>query len=37
MTKIQFKQLLKMENDGLVFYGLTDELEDFKSMCKRFG
>ena len=32
MTAISFNQLLKMKNDGLVFYGLTDELDDFKEI-----
>lgn len=32
MTQIQFNQLLQMKNDGLVFYGLTDEIEDFKKI-----
>ena len=30
MAQIQFNQLLKIKNDGLVFYGLSDKLEDFK-------
>lgn len=29
MTKIKFSTLLTIENDGLVFYGLTDDLEEF--------
>lgn len=32
MTQIQFNQLLQMKNDGLVFYGLTDEIDDFKKI-----
>ena len=35
MAQIQFNQLLKMENDGLVFYGLIDELENFKSIINK--
>lgn len=35
MAQIQFNQLLKMENDGLVFYGLNDELEDFKTIINK--
>ena len=30
MTTIDFETLKKTKNDGLVFYGLTDELEEFK-------
>ena len=32
MTAISFNQLLKIKNDGLVFYGLTDELESFSKI-----
>ena len=32
MAQIQFNQLLKIKNDGLVFYGLSDNLEDFKKI-----
>ena len=32
MTAISFNQLTKMKNDGLVFYGLLDELKDFKEI-----
>lgn len=35
MPQIQFNQLLKMENDGLVFYGLADKLEDFKTIINK--
>ena len=34
MAQIQFNQLLKIKNDGLVFYGLSDNLEDFKSVIE---
>lgn len=29
MAKINFETLLNIKNDGLVFYGLTDDLEEF--------
>jgi len=32
MTTIDFQTLKKTKNDGLVFYGLTDELEEFKTV-----
>ena len=32
MTTIDFETLKKTKNDGLVFYGLTDELEEFKTV-----
>lgn len=32
MTVISFNQLTKIKNDGLVFYGLTDELKDFQEI-----
>lgn len=35
MAQIQFNQLLKMKNDGLVFYGLTDDLEEFKTIINK--
>ena len=31
MTQIKFSQLLKMKHDGLVFYALTNDLEEFKN------
>ena len=31
MTTIDFETLKKTKNDGLVFYGLTNELEEFKT------
>ena len=30
MTTIKFKELKNMKNDGLVFYGLSDDLEKLK-------
>lgn len=35
MSEIKFNQLLKMKNDGLVFYGLSDDLEDFKKIINK--
>ena len=35
MAQIQFNELLKMKNDGIVFYGLTDELNDFKEIINK--
>lgn len=35
MSEIKFNQLLKMKNDGLVFYGLSDDLEDFKNIINK--
>ncbi len=32
MTTIKFSELRNLENDGLVFYGLLDELEEFKEI-----
>ena len=32
MAKINFQTLKKTKNDGLVFYGLTDCLEEFKTV-----
>lgn len=35
MTQIQFNQLLKIKNDGLVFYGLADGIDDFKEIINK--
>lgn len=35
MATIDFTTLKTVKNDGLVFYGLTDELEDFKEIINK--